>query len=556
MNKPRFKNFSIVLPVIVIALVSLTLYSFIHAQEDKPLFTENEYKAHLKYLADDLLEGRAPGTRGGDLAALYIASQFEAAGLQPISEENGYFQQVPLIKITTDYDSFDFKLSSEDKSRTLTAAEDFIMYSELLQEEIHLEEDVVFVGYGIDAPEYEWNDFKDVDVTGKILLMIIGTPGHEQTGFGTENMSWYVFRSYKSAITRLKGAKGFIVIHSDKIARLPFSWSQSNYIPSVHILDNIPKKPVCIDGFVSEPAIDSALSLVGLSFDQLKQKADSRDFRPFPIGLKAKIHFKQEYQKYTSPNVIGMLPGSSKNEAVIYMAHYDHLGIGQPVNGDNIYNGAGDNASGTSALICLARAFASRPTARRSIIFCAFTAHEKGMRGSKYYVSHPIFPLEKTVIGFNMDNLDFLGRMDGFWMFLISYTNAIPIFQKLGKELGLELHYSQRRSSYIAYRGDHLNFWPKGVVTLSFSQGGKLLDLTDEEVEEFMEEVGDVYHMPSDEIYPFFRYEGIIQSMEVLFHFGQYYANDRERPSMNPENPYIPRIRIEEMLYKDVIKKK
>ena len=563
MINQRFKNISITLPVIVITMASLAAYSFIHAQEDKPLFTENEYKAHLKFLADDMLEGRAPGTRGGDLAALYIASQFEAVGLQPISKESGYFQQVPLLGLSTDFKSLDFKLSSKDKSKTLTALEDIILFSEIPQEEIRLEEELIFVGYGVDAPEYEWDDFKGVDVKGKILVMLTGDPDYERTGFGSEDPTYYSWRLSKRDIARIKGSKGLILIHSDENSLHPFSAHQKLIIPELSILDDMPMKPLSITAFINQTAMDAALSLVGLSFNQLKQKANSRDFHPFPLGLKAEINFKHKYRKFTSPNVMGLLPGSSsEDEAVIYMAHYDHLGIRRPVKGDSIYNGARDNASGTAALICLAHAFASHPT-KRSIIFLATTAEESWGIGNEY-ASNPIFPLEKTVIGLNMDMFSFFGRKDGFFLFPIQFTNAVPVIQKIGKELGLELHYGDGDPNGVSFMTDAFYFCVHGLVALSFWQAGEKIDQTPEESKEmrnFMRGVGikrttDWFHKPNDEIYPFWRYDGIIQSLETLYHIGRYYASDGERPSLKPENPFNAARRIQQLLYKDEKKQK
>jgi hypothetical protein len=555
MKKLRFTYISIILSVIIIVLLSLAVYSFIHAQEGKPPSTENEYKAHLKYLADDLLEGRAPGTRGGDLAALYIASQFEAAGLQPISEENGYFQQVPLIDVTADHKSLDFKLCSKDESKTLKPIKDVVIFSELPQDKIQLEEDLVFVGYGIDAPEYGWDDFKGVDVKGKILLMLIRTPDNKQTGFGTESRTYYSMNKYKRNITRIKGAKGLILIHSDEMSSGPFSNYETDYIPWC-ILDKMPMKPLSIYGVISQPAIDASLSSLDLSFKQLKQKADSKDFYPIPLGLKAEIDFKHEYRKFTSPNVLGILPGSSsEDEAVIFTAHYDHLGIRRPVNGDNIYNGAMDNASGTALLICLARAFASSPPTKRRIIFLALTAEELGLLGSKYYVSTPIMPLEKIIIGINMDTFHFFGRTDGFKFIPIQFTNAVPTMQKMSKELVLNFTYDRVDRGGSAFRTDHYPFFLNGVVAISFQQGDELLDQKWEEIDKFMEGVGDWYHKPTDEIYPFWRYDGMVQNLNTLYHIGRYYANDGERPTLNPENPFNAPKRILDLLNKDAKKR-
>jgi len=550
MIKQKFKNIFIIIPVIVVALASLAAYSFIHAQQDKPLFTENEYKAHLKFLADDLLEGRAPGTRGGDLAALYIASQFEEAGLQPISEKTGYFQQVPAFDFTIIDKSISFELSAENKSKELEYGEDIVLFSELFKEEITLDNDLLFVGYGIEAPEYGWDNFKGVDLKNKILVMLCNEPDYEKTGFGFEGLSYYgSFITYKEDIARIKGAKGLIICHNEEEAGQPFSWFQHTLGYRWVRLESQMQKPLGLYAVISRPVLEEALSFVGLNYNQLKEKADSKDFRPISLGIRAKAIFEHKYRKFSSPNVIGIVPGTTmKDEAVVLMAHYDHLGMNPLIEGDNIYNGAYDNASGTAALICLAQTFASNPQ-KRSLIFLATTDEEKGILGAEHYASHPIFPLENTIIALNLDSVSFYGRSDGFRMFPVQYTDAGPKLEALGRKLGLKLIVKGPDKIGAAFVFDNVGFCTRGIVSLRFKLDGNYLSLTEEEVSTIEKKRGPIYHLPSDEIYPYYRYDGVLQTMEILYSIGQYYAEGAEKPEMKKGNPYELAYRIRKQVY-------
>lgn len=530
--------------------VLLVIPTAAQAQE-KPLINESEYKAHLKFLAHDLLEGRAVGVRGGELAALYIATQFEAAGLKPISEEQGYFQRVPMIGITTKYDTVSYTLSAGENSVDLAPIDEFVVTSELAQDAVSLDEELLFVGYGVEAPEYDWDDFKGADVKGKVLVMLVNDPDYEKTGFGSESLTYYGRWTYKEEIARIKGAKGLILLHTDETATYPFAVVQSSWGIERVGLEGEFKNPLTIDGWVSKPAVNKVLAFVGLDYDKLKEKADSKDFSPMPLGVRIKVSFEQKYREFTSPNVIGILPGSSMpDEAIIYMGHYDHLGVGREVNGDNIYNGAVDNASGTAALICLARAFASAPDPpKRSIIFFATAGEESGLLGSEYYAEHPVVPLEKTIIALNKDCCSFFGKRDGFGAFPIRYTSAVPSFEKIGKSMDLKLHYGGVDRGGGAFRVDNFPLCARGLVALSIGIRGKYLSLSEEEVKAMRDKVGRWYHQPNDEIYPFWNYEGVMQEMEILYHVGRYYAADGEKPSMTSENPFNAPNRVRSMKY-------
>jgi len=514
-------------------------------------FKEHEFRAHLKFLASDLCEGRAPGTRGGNLAALYIASQFEAAGLRPISEKSGYFQPVPMQGNLTDQDTVTVTFSAKGKTVTMAAYDDAVFGSEAARKHIRVEDDVLFVGYGIEAPEYGWNDYKDVDVRGKVLVMLVNDPDFKKTGFGSESLTYYGRWTYKQEIARIKGARGLILIHTNRTATYGFNVVQTSWAVERVCLEGEIRNPLSICGWISRPAMDRALALVDLDYDTLEKRAGDRAFTPFSLGLRLKTDLVQTFRKFSSPNVIGRLPGTSlAEEAVVYMGHHDHLGVGRPIKGDAIYNGAVDNASGIAALICLARAFTTateRP--KRTVIFLATTGEEKGLLGSEYYAAHPVVPLDKTVIALNKDCCNFYGRRDGFGAYPIRYTDAVEVFRKLGEGLGLKLHVSGVDRGGGVFRMDSFPLCARGVVALSIGLRGKFLTLSKEKVNEYRRKIGRWYHQPNDEIYPFWRYDGILQELEVLHHIGRHYAFGASPPKPGPENPYGPPIRIRNRKY-------
>jgi hypothetical protein len=540
--------FSAVAIMVVLAGLSMAAAP---ADNDKSVFTEAEYRAHLKFLADDLCEGRAPGTRGGDLAALYIATQFEAAGLRPISEKDGYFQQVPMQGNATRHETVRFTLSAGANSLELAGFDEVVIGSELPDKQINLEGDLLFVGYGIEAPEYGWDDYKGADVRGKILVMLVNDPDLGKTGFGSESLTYYGRWTYKEEIARIKGAAGLILLHTDQTATYPFTVVQASWGVERCDLKGTVLDPLTFKCWVSRPAIDKALAFVGLDYAALKEQADSKEFEPIPLGISAAVAFEQDYREFESPNVIGILPGTDlADEAILYMAHYDHFGIGHPVDGDAIYNGATDNASGTAAIICLARAFAQAPEPpHRSIIFMATTGEERGLLGSEYYSARPVMPLEKTIIALNKDCCNFYGLRDGISAFPIQFTDATPEFEQVAAEMGLKLVVGGADIGGGAFRVDNFPLCARGVVGLSIGTAGKNLTFTDEQMKQFRETVGSWYHQPNDEIYPFWSYEGIIQELNILYKLGSHYAAGAPPPTLNPDNPYIPAIRIREMKY-------
>jgi len=551
MQSPTFAALLLLAGLVLVSNRTQTQEEEARADRSVPGLTIPEFKAHLKFLADDMCEGRAPGTRGGDLAARYIAAQFEAAGLEPISEKTGYFQPVPMLGNLVDHRSVRLELLYGSRATTVAPLEDVVVTSEVAKPEVSLEEELLFVGYGIEAPEYEWDDYKGVDVRGKVLVMLVNDPDFKKTGFGGESLTYYGRWTYKQEIARIKGARGLLLIHTDESATYKFGVVLSSWGVERVSLEGEILNPLEVSGWITSEALDRVLKPLGLSHWALKKKADDPSFRPFFLGLRMKLAFKQRFRKFSSPNVIGLLRGGSKaDEAVVYMGHYDHLGVGPPVNGDTIYNGAIDNASGTSALICLARAHARAPEQpARTVIFLATTGEEKGLLGSEYYTVHPVVPLEKTVLVLNKDCCSFYGRRSGFGVFGVRYTDAVGVFEKLGEDLGQKLEVGKVDRGGGAFRVDCFPFSARGVVGLSVGLRGRYLSLTDKDARALRLKAGPWYHQPNDEIRPYWRYDGILQEMTVLYHLGRHFADGAARPGLNADNPYGPAIRLRERKY-------
>src|SRR5712675_321955 len=379
--------------------------------------------AHIKVLASDEFEGRAPGSKGEDLSVKYITDQFKQIGLKPGNPDGGYTQEVPLAGIKSE-PRMSFVIG--DKTMDLKYPDDFVASSARLRQEIKIEKsDLVFVGYGVVAPEYGWDDYKNVDVRGKTLLMLIGDPPVpdpkdpskvDDKMFKGKAMTYYGRWTYKYEIAAQKGAAAAIIIHETEPAAYPWqvvksSWSKENFE-----LDN-PNKNMDAVSARSWITLDVAKKLFADSdqdFDALKKSAITKDFRPVVLNAKANIAIKQQIRSIKSHNVIGKLEGSDpklNGEYVIYTAHWDHLGRHPELQGDQIFNGAIDNASGVASVIELAGAFSKlNPPPKRSVLFMATTAEEAGLLGAKFYALRPLYPLEKTLADINIDTVNPWGK--------------------------------------------------------------------------------------------------------------------------------------------------
>jgi Zn-dependent M28 family amino/carboxypeptidase len=513
----------------------------------EPTFSAEEYAAHLTVLSGDEMGGRGIGSPGGDAAATYVAGQFEQIGLLPISEERGHFQDLNIRQVT-DQEAVRFSLSVAGRTLDYATIEDVVINSELTEPEASADGELFFVGYGIAAPERDWDDYKGTDVTGKILLMLVNDPDHEKTGFGSEAMTYYGRWTYKQEIARARGAAGLLLIHTDETATYPFSVVQSYWGKGRISLDRDIAGALPIYGWISQPAMDKALAVIGTSVAELKSEADNGGFRPRGLGIDMSVSLKQSTRTLETANVIGFLPGTEKpDETVIYVAHYDHLGIGRPdATGDAIYNGALDNASGVSALLLIAKAYMNleiKP--KRTVVFVASTAEEGGMLGSTYYVSNPVFPLENTAFVVNMDGVNVFGETDDFVLIPTAVSDADEAIRRIGASLGMELGPDPVPGQGMEFRSDHFPFNAKGVVAQMIWFGtrfrGKPVGWGEEKRVEYNVRS---YHQPSDDIKDDWDYAGSIQHMTLLYRIGRHYADGAPGATLNADNPYIPAIRM------------
>ncbi|HAK05710.1 MAG TPA: peptidase M28, partial [Spartobacteria bacterium] len=387
------------------------------------VITPDGLLAHIKVLASDEFEGRAPGTKGEELSVKYISDQFRSIGLKPGNPDGSYTQEVPLAGIKSD-PKMSFTVGGS--TTELKYPDDYVASSARLVPEIKIDNsDVVFVGYGIVAPEYGWDDYKDIDLRGKTLLMLINDPPIpdpkdpsklDEKMFKGKAMTYYGRWTYKYEIAAQKGAAAAVIIHETEPAAYPYSVVKTSWAKENYELDapDKNKDAVQVRSWITLDVAKKLLADCGQDFDALKKAAITKEFRPMALNAKATIDIKQQLRSFKSHNVIGKLEGSDqklKDEYVIYTAHWDHLGRHPELQGDQIFNGAVDNASGDAAVIQLAAAFAKlNPPPKRSVLFMCTTAEEAGLLGAKFYAEHPLYPLEKTLADINIDSMNVWGK--------------------------------------------------------------------------------------------------------------------------------------------------
>ena len=514
--------------------------------------TADRVLSHIKTLSSDEFEGRGPGTHGEELAINYIADQFKKVGLEPGNTDGTYFQKVPLAGITTKQDA-ELKVKVGGKELKLKYKDDFVARTVRLIERGGFESDMVFVGYGVVAPEYGWDDYKDVDVRGKVLLMLVNDPPVADSKnpaklnekmFKGKAMTYYGRWTYKYEIAAEKGAAGVLIIHEwdDKTNSGPaaYPWAVARGMMVVENFDLVAKdnnmSRVNIEGWITEPKTREIIQAAGFSFDELKKQAVRRDFKPVTLGAHAKLAIEQKIRRINSNNVVGKIEGSDpklKDQYVIYTAHWDGYGIGIPNDkGDKIYNGALDNASGCAGLIEVARAFKASPKPpRRSILFVAVTAEEKGLIGSKYYAENPIYPLEKTVAEINMDGLNQYGRTKDITVVGLGNSTLDDVLRQAAAEQGRVLRPDAEPEKGFYYRSDHFNFAKEGVPALDPGSGidyiGKPAGWGLKKRDEY---TAHDYHKPSDEIKPDWDLSGAAEDLRLLMTVGYRVANTDKYP--------------------------
>ncbi|HSG81816.1 MAG TPA: M28 family peptidase, partial [Gemmatimonadota bacterium] len=373
--------------------------------------TADALEAGASFLAGDLLEGRAPGTRGAELAAAYIVTRFQTAGLDPAAD-SGYLQPISLVAVRSEVQ---FSLRARGGASFIpTPGEELIAWSEDTTQVTEVDSDLVFAGFGIAAGEYGWDDYKDADVRGKVLLLLAGDPGAAVPGaFRGDTLTYYGFLEYKFEEAARRGASGAIIIHTEDLG---YDWevvASERDREQLWLEPDSGSRALTVEGWLSDDAAQQVVSMAGLDFGALLESARSDNFRPIPLGLAVSATVRNRVRRIADYNVAGLLRGGDEelaDEVVIVSAHYDHLGIGSAVDSDSIYNGCYDNASGTALVLAVADAFTRmRQRPRRSVLFLAVTAQEPGLLGSRHYVANPLLPLANTVAVVSVDGVNLLG---------------------------------------------------------------------------------------------------------------------------------------------------
>jgi Zn-dependent M28 family amino/carboxypeptidase len=497
-------------------------------------------RAHLEFLADDALEGRRPGTRGGELAAKYIAAQFERLGLQPMGDSGTYYHQVPIITLTPDPA---LKVTASAPSSELAYRDDYVLWSMRNEPITRATGELVFVGYGIVAPEYDWDDYKDVDVKNKVVVALVNDPGlRDSTIFRGPILTYYGRWTYKIEEAQRQGAAGILLIHTTESATYPWTTVKSSWTgPQVRI--EVPPTSLLIAGWLSQDAATRLFRQAGRDLAALMDRAATREFRSIPLGLQLEASVRSAISRSQTSNVIGRLPGhgSLAKEAVLIGGHYDHFGIGIPVAGDSIYNGAEDNASGTAAVMAAAEAF-SRSGVRpgRSIVFVAFTAEESGLLGSQALIAKPPIPLNRIAAILNMDVMNLYGRTRDVSALGLDQSSLGAAFTRAAAAEGMRV--SVNRDALIRggfFRSDHFPFARAGIPGTSIENGsnyvGQAPGYGEQKKNEYTEKR---YHQPSDEVLPWFTYDGAAQQLRVIVRTAVAVAYSAAQPRWNAQSEF------------------
>src|SRR5271155_1190275 len=485
------------------------------AREAAASIDPEKIRAHVRFLASDLLEGRGPGTRGGQLAAEYIATQFALAGARPAGENGTYFQKVPLMAVHTEVDKTSFTLLPATGAPIhLKYGDDYLTKDQTGASTVDIDAPIVFVGYGIDAPEYHWNDYAGVDVKGKVLLVIVNQPpSNDPAFFKGKTMTYYGRWTYKYEEAARRGAVGVLIIHRTDLASYPWDVVRNSQSVEKSYLAGDPTATLKAASWIQLDVAKKLFAAAGKNVDEEIVAAGKPGFHSFELPVRLKAHVASRVRHYESDNVIAKLPGTDTtgpDQAVFYTAHYDHLGIDPDLKGDKIYNGAADNGTGCGILLELARAFADAPARPpHSIFFAAVTAEEQGLLGSQYLGMHPPIPVSQIALDLNYDMLMPIGDPLSAEVSGAERTTFYPVVESTAKAFNLTLEPDKFPGAGHYYRSDHFSFARVGVPAFSVGQGtlfeGHDAAWGKAQAEDF---VAHDYHQPSDEYHASMDFRG------------------------------------------------
>ena len=508
----------------------------------KPEIDADDLRVLVSTLASDEFEGRAPGSAGEDKTVEYIKAQYERIGLKPGGDNDTYFQTVPMVETTAD-DATVLRLDSNGSQRELKFGTEMVLGTRTGQAEVSVKDsELVFVGYGVNAPEQDWNDYAGLDVKGKTVVILVNDPGfhaNDESLFDGNRMTYYGRWTYKFEEAARQGAAAALIVHDDEGAAYGWdvvknSWSGPQF--DLRAEDD-PEPRIPAQGWITGDVARQLFADSGLELQEMYAAANRRGFKAVPLKAKLSFDLRSTVAEKSSRNVIGYLPGTeAPEETVIYLAHWDHLGKHEG-EGDTIYNGAVDNATGVGGIIEIAEKFAAQPP-RRSVVFLAVTLEESGLLGSKYYVAQPSFPLEKTVGVINLDAMSVAGR-----------SRDVVVTGKGNSELEdiLLTHAGLQQRSLVEegnpaggfyFRSDHFNFAKAGVPALYAKGGGDLVEGGSEAGRASSEEYARRYHQPGDEIHDGWRFDGMVEDLDLLHAVGQDLAAGSTWPNWYEGNPF------------------
>lgn len=514
---------------------------------------QNTILERIKVLASDEYEGRAPGTKGEDLTVKYLVDESKKLGLQPGNPDGTYVQKVPLVGITG-AQAQPLVITKGTQKKTFKWADEVVAWTRRVADTASVaDSDMIFVGYGVEAPEYNWDDFKDVDVKGKTIVVLVNDPQVPDAAnpsqlnanmFNGKAMTYYGRWTYKYEKAAELGAAGVFIVHETGPAGYPFPVVQGflgERFGLVAADKNMGK--AAVEGWLSLDAARELFSMAGQDFDALKKQAISRDFKPVPLGVKASIGLRNTMRTIDSQNVVAKLEGRDarmKDEYVVYSSHWDHLGVGAPVDGDAIYNGALDNASGVSAVLEIARAFTqAQPKPKRSVLFLFVTAEEQGLLGSEHYATNPLYPLDKTVANINIDGVNQWGRTRDVTVVGMGASDLDDYLRDAAATQGRTLNPDPESEKGFYYRSDHFNFAKVGVPALYTDTGVSFVGKDEAYSKTKRDEyTARDYHKPSDEIKSDWDLSGAVEDAQLMFLVGYTVANADTLPEWKPGNEF------------------
>ncbi len=506
--------------------------------------TEPDLQEHIQTLASDEFEGRMPFTEGEKKTIQYLENAFKTTGLEP-GNGDSYFQAVPLVEIEA-MPAETMTIEGSDESVELDYREDFVALTRRVTDRVEIDNsELVFCGFGIVAPEYDWNDYEGVDMTGKTAVVLVNDPGFgtsDSTFFKGNTMTYYGRWTYKYEEAARQGAEGVVIIHNTAPAGYAWNVVQSSWTgKALYLKSEDGNQSRCaFEGWISQQSARQLMEMA--TIENYLGQARKPGFQPIPMEMAVNLTMDVAYQEATSQNVIAKRTGSERSdEYVIYSAHWDHLGVGKPINGDSIYNGALDNATGTAVLLEVANAFSQLEKApKRTVLFLAVTAEEQGLLGSAYYAENPIYPVNKTVANINMDGIHFRGPMKDLTIVGYGQSELDEYAETVAKEQGRYIMPDPNAEKGYFFRSDHFSFAKVGIPALyasgEYEQAEQGVEWTRAKMDEWTQRD---YHQPSDEyIEGEWNLAGMVQDAQLLFKVGYQISNEETFPEWKPGSEF------------------